>query len=219
MDPSVSAVVHASRSLYFKEEKDFAEFYKSSLLYLAFISSDALLESVRLVRGDLLCSAALARRRSSVYIGRERHGVAACAACEPFVIAQCKCMHPLHSLHACLMAITCGCAVFGGRHITGGAARRQHLQLWRALIAPHRASPLSACASSFGSPKRCYVPKLDSASMSLSTDVLGLGMPCRCSPCMLCAWQGCNTNMHCIPCTGAAQATHVVVCNADQGAG
>ena len=50
MDPSVSAVVHASRSLYFKEEKDFAEFYKSSLLYLAFISSDALPESVRLVR-------------------------------------------------------------------------------------------------------------------------------------------------------------------------
>lgn len=57
VDPSVSAVVHASRSLYFKEEKDFAEFYKSSLLYLAFISSDALPESVRLVRGcfDVLC--------------------------------------------------------------------------------------------------------------------------------------------------------------------
>ena len=60
VDPSVSAVVHASRSLYFKEEKDFAEFYKSSLLYLAFISSDALPESVRLVRGDSVCSAGIA---------------------------------------------------------------------------------------------------------------------------------------------------------------
>ncbi|KAK9822645.1 hypothetical protein WJX81_003294 [Elliptochloris bilobata] len=48
VDPSVSAVVHASRSLYYKHEKDFAEFYKSSLLYLAFISSDALPEPVRL---------------------------------------------------------------------------------------------------------------------------------------------------------------------------
>ena len=48
--------MHASRSLYYKEEKDFAEFYKSSLLYLAFISSDALPESVRLVR-VWVCSA------------------------------------------------------------------------------------------------------------------------------------------------------------------
>ena len=60
VDPSVSAVVHASRSLYFKEEKDFAEFYKSSLLYLAFISSDALPESVRLVRGGSGCSVGMA---------------------------------------------------------------------------------------------------------------------------------------------------------------
>ncbi len=49
VDPSVSAVVHALRSLYFKHEKDFAEFYKSSLLYLAFISSDALPADVKMV--------------------------------------------------------------------------------------------------------------------------------------------------------------------------
>lgn len=49
VDPSVSAVVHASRSLYCKHDKDFAEFYKSSLLYLAYISSDALPADVKLV--------------------------------------------------------------------------------------------------------------------------------------------------------------------------
>ena len=53
VDPSVSAVVHASRSLYCKHEKDFAEFYKSSLLYLAFISSDALPADVKLVSHNL----------------------------------------------------------------------------------------------------------------------------------------------------------------------
>ena len=49
MDPSVSAVVHYVRSLWFKHQKDFAEFYKASLLYLAFISSDALPPEQRLV--------------------------------------------------------------------------------------------------------------------------------------------------------------------------
>jgi 26S proteasome regulatory subunit N9 len=49
VDPSVSAVVHYVRSLWFKHQKDFAEFYKASLLYLAFISSDALPPEQRLV--------------------------------------------------------------------------------------------------------------------------------------------------------------------------
>lgn len=42
VDPSVSAAVHFSSSQYYKHVKDFAEFYKSSLQYLAFISSDQL---------------------------------------------------------------------------------------------------------------------------------------------------------------------------------
>lgn len=48
VDPSVSAVVHYVRSLWYKHQKDFAEFYKSSLLYLAFISSDSLPPEQRL---------------------------------------------------------------------------------------------------------------------------------------------------------------------------
>ena len=50
MDPSVSAIVHYVRSLYYKQQRDFAEFYKSSLLYLAFISMDSLPEEQKLVR-------------------------------------------------------------------------------------------------------------------------------------------------------------------------
>ena len=50
VEPSVSAVVHYVRSLWYKHQKDFAEFYKSSLLYLAFISSDALPAEQKLVR-------------------------------------------------------------------------------------------------------------------------------------------------------------------------
>lgn len=49
VDPAVSAVVHYVRSLYYKTEKSFAEFYKSSLLYLAFISSDNLPQEKKLV--------------------------------------------------------------------------------------------------------------------------------------------------------------------------
>ena len=49
VDPSVSAVVHFVRSQYFKHMKDFAEFYKSSLLYLAYISSEALPQEQKLV--------------------------------------------------------------------------------------------------------------------------------------------------------------------------
>lgn len=50
VDPVVSAVVYYASSLYYKAEKDFAEFYKSSLLYLAFVSSDTLEQEYKLVR-------------------------------------------------------------------------------------------------------------------------------------------------------------------------
>ena len=50
MDPGVSAAVHYVSSLYYKAKKDFAEFYKSSLLYLAFVSSDKLEHDYKLVR-------------------------------------------------------------------------------------------------------------------------------------------------------------------------
>ena len=49
MDPGVSAAVHYVSSLYYKAKKDFAEFYKSSLLYLAFVSSDKLEHEYKLV--------------------------------------------------------------------------------------------------------------------------------------------------------------------------
>ena len=52
VDPSVSATVHYVRSLWYKHQKDFAEFYKSSLLYLAFISSDSLPTDQKLVGPD-----------------------------------------------------------------------------------------------------------------------------------------------------------------------
>eukprot|EP00879_Flechtneria_rotunda_P027333 GHRR01029278.1.p1 GENE.GHRR01029278.1~~GHRR01029278.1.p1 ORF type:complete len:339 (+),score=124.00 GHRR01029278.1:1679-2695(+) len=42
VDPSVSAAVHYISSLYYKFKKNYAEFYRSSMMYLAFISSDSL---------------------------------------------------------------------------------------------------------------------------------------------------------------------------------
>lgn len=42
VDPSVSAAVHYVSSLYYKFKKNYAEFYRSSMMYLAFISSDSL---------------------------------------------------------------------------------------------------------------------------------------------------------------------------------
>ena len=57
VDPSVNAVVHFVRSQYFKHKKDFAEFYKSSLLYLAYISSEALPEEQKLVGIGTPCPA------------------------------------------------------------------------------------------------------------------------------------------------------------------
>jgi len=52
VDPAVSAVVHYVRSLYYKYKKSFADFYKSSLLYLAFISSEKLPQEQKLVRDE-----------------------------------------------------------------------------------------------------------------------------------------------------------------------
>ena len=46
----MSAIVHYVRSLYYKQQRDFAEFYMSSLLYLAFISMDSLPDDQKLVR-------------------------------------------------------------------------------------------------------------------------------------------------------------------------
>ena len=57
VDPSVNAVVHFVRSQYFKHMKDFAEFYKSSLLYLAYISSEALPQEQKLVSDSTPCPA------------------------------------------------------------------------------------------------------------------------------------------------------------------
>ena len=50
VDPAVSASFYFIKSLLHKQEQNFAEFYKSSLLYLAFISSDALPKDSKLVR-------------------------------------------------------------------------------------------------------------------------------------------------------------------------
>ena len=50
VDPDVSAAVHYTSSQYYKHVKDFAEFYKSSLQYLAFVSSEQLPAEHKLVR-------------------------------------------------------------------------------------------------------------------------------------------------------------------------
>jgi 26S proteasome regulatory subunit N9 len=47
-DPSVSAAVHHVSSLYHKLRKDYAKFYRSSMQYLAFVSSDALPQEAKL---------------------------------------------------------------------------------------------------------------------------------------------------------------------------
>ena len=53
--------MHYVRSLYYKQQRDFAEFYKSSLLYLAFISMDSLPEEQKLVR-HFLCQLSVQKR-------------------------------------------------------------------------------------------------------------------------------------------------------------
>lgn len=48
VDPTVSSSVYYVSSLYYKQTKNFVEFYKASLLYLAYVSSDALPPDFRL---------------------------------------------------------------------------------------------------------------------------------------------------------------------------
>lgn len=48
VDPSVSAAVYYVASLYHKLKKDYAEFYRSSMMYLAYISSDDLSPELKL---------------------------------------------------------------------------------------------------------------------------------------------------------------------------
>ena len=44
VDPSVSAAVHYVASLYFKGTSNYAEFYRTTLMYLSFVSSESLPE-------------------------------------------------------------------------------------------------------------------------------------------------------------------------------
>ncbi len=50
VDPVVSAHVHYVCSLYWKQQQEFAEFYKSSLMYLAFVPVDSLAADLRKVK-------------------------------------------------------------------------------------------------------------------------------------------------------------------------
>ncbi|GMH33329.1 hypothetical protein BSKO_01163 [Bryopsis sp. KO-2023] len=60
-DPSVSATVHYVCSQFHKAQKDFGEFYKSALMYLAYTSSDSLPKDFKLALGvDISLSALLA---------------------------------------------------------------------------------------------------------------------------------------------------------------
>lgn len=61
MDPSVSAAVYYVSSQYYKEKKNYGEFYKHALMYLAFTSTETLEESFkqRLVK-DISLAALLA---------------------------------------------------------------------------------------------------------------------------------------------------------------
>ncbi|KAK3245306.1 hypothetical protein CYMTET_45113 [Cymbomonas tetramitiformis] len=59
VDPSVNAAVHKVASMFYKARQDFAEFYKSGMLYLAYISVDSLDESSRLALAVDLSLAAL----------------------------------------------------------------------------------------------------------------------------------------------------------------
>jgi hypothetical protein len=47
-DPCVSAAVHYTASALYKAQQDYAKFYKSTLHYLAFVSSDSLMNDFKL---------------------------------------------------------------------------------------------------------------------------------------------------------------------------
>ncbi len=55
IDPSVYASYYWVSSQYYKFRQEFAEFYKSALLYLAYTSVESLSESFKLV-GDYICA-------------------------------------------------------------------------------------------------------------------------------------------------------------------
>lgn len=59
VDPSVHALVHLVSSLYYKARQDFAEYYKSGMLYLAYTSTDSLDESNKMALAVDLSLAAL----------------------------------------------------------------------------------------------------------------------------------------------------------------
>ncbi len=109
VDPAVSAIVHYVRSLYYKYKKSFADFYKASLLYLAFISSDSLPQEQKLV------SSALAGRHASCF----------------FIQSV-----PLGSVVLGFIMYSCAGACSG--HFIGSIARRKHLQFWGAASPSHR---------------------------------------------------------------------------------
>jgi len=63
VDPSVNAAFHYVSSQYYKSRQDFAEFYKSGMLYLAYISSDSLpAETRRDLAVDLALAALLGEK-------------------------------------------------------------------------------------------------------------------------------------------------------------
>lgn len=55
VDPSVSASVYYAASLYHRDQKEFAKYYKAALMYLAFESLDKLDDKTKLV-GSLCLS-------------------------------------------------------------------------------------------------------------------------------------------------------------------
>ena len=58
-DPSVSAAFHYVASRYYKVKEDYAEFYKSGMLYLAYVSCESLPKETRAALSVDLCLAAL----------------------------------------------------------------------------------------------------------------------------------------------------------------
>lgn len=149
VDPSVSAAVHYVASLYFKGVGNFAEFYRSTLMYLSFVSSDSLPEvccccfeigDSRARQRSALCAKAghswLWLQRTPVQ-NRARHG--AFAGADQYPVVRLICSFPTG-----LQGAT------GSRCVVSSAAGGAHLQLWAAAAAPHRqragqrATPMAA---------------------------------------------------------------------------
>ena len=111
VDPSVSAAVHYVASLYFKAIANYAEFYRSTLMYLSFVSSESLPE-------------------------------VSSHACSKFSL--------LSRMEDSCSEGCYGCSGVQGAHgrgrLPGGAAGREHLQLWAAAAAPARGSPRQRAA-------------------------------------------------------------------------